>query len=99
MQKTKTNALQAALDRASVSDAEMNQAFDRAERSAADTRRIAQRGHKREGTVLIGGHFPKSVQMQLKILAAEEDATHQDLIREALDLLFVKKGKRQIVEL
>jgi len=98
MKKTKTNALQAALDRASVSDSEMDQGFDRSERGATDTPRLAQRGHKREGTVLIGGHFPKSVQMQLKILAAEEDATHQELIREALDLLFVKKGKRQIIE-
>lgn len=42
---------------------------------------------------LIGGHFPVSVAKHLKILAAEEGTSVQALLEEALDLLFVKKGK------
>ena len=49
--------------------------------------------------VTIGGTFPKAVRQQLKILAAEEDTTNQDLLEEALNLLFTKKGKKRITEL
>jgi hypothetical protein len=47
----------------------------------------------REGRKLIAGHFPPKTAKQLKILAAEEDTTVQALLEEALDLLFVKKGR------
>jgi hypothetical protein len=50
----------------------------------------------RPGTVLIGGHFPPEVKQQLRILAAEENTTSQALLEEALDLLFMKKGKAAI---
>ncbi|RYD32161.1 MAG: hypothetical protein EOP86_16325 [Verrucomicrobiaceae bacterium] len=50
----------------------------------------------REGTRLIAGHFPPTVAKQLKILAAEEETSVQDLLHEALDLLFIKKGKSTI---
>jgi hypothetical protein len=47
----------------------------------------------RKGTVLIGAHVLPRVQKQLKILAAEEEQTQQELIKEALHLLFTKYGK------
>ena len=50
----------------------------------------------RDTTVMVGGHFPKDVLRQLRIIAAEEDTTNQALIAEALDLLFTKKGKQKI---
>lgn len=50
----------------------------------------------REGRRLIAGHFDPRVAKQLKVLAAEEDTTVQSLLEEALNLLFVKKGKDTI---
>lgn len=50
----------------------------------------------RSATVMIGGHFQKSFKMQLRLIAAEEDTTSQALLEEALNLLFVKKGKKKI---
>lgn len=51
----------------------------------------------REGKRLIAGHFDARVAKQLRILAAEEDTTVQALLAEALDLLFVKKGRGKVV--
>ncbi|OED42087.1 hypothetical protein AB833_07965 [Chromatiales bacterium (ex Bugula neritina AB1)] len=53
-------------------------------------------GRARDNTVLVGAHFPKHVLRQLRLIAAEEDTTNQALIAEALDLLFLKKGKQKI---
>ena len=50
----------------------------------------------RVGTKLIGGHFEPAVARQLRLIAAEEDTTIQALLAEALDLLFVKKGKTRV---
>jgi hypothetical protein len=50
----------------------------------------------RDGKQLIAGHFPKNVAKQLKLIAVEDDTTVQELLGEALDLLFVKKGKARI---
>lgn len=50
----------------------------------------------RTGKRLIGGHFSPDVAKHLKILAAEEDTSVQSLLEEALDLLFVKKGRGHI---
>jgi hypothetical protein len=47
----------------------------------------------REGRKLIAGHFDPKVAKQLKLLAVEGDTTVQALLEEALDLLFVKKGR------
>lgn len=47
----------------------------------------------REGKRLIAGHFDPKVARQLRLLAAEDDTTIQALLEEALDLLFVKKGR------
>ena len=54
---------------------------------------------KPRDTVLVGGHFPPAVLKQLRIIAAEEGTTNQALLEEALDLLFVKKGKAKIESL
>lgn len=51
---------------------------------------------KSRETVLVGGHFPPAVLKQLKIIAVEEDTTNQALLQEALDLLFIKKGRAKI---
>ena len=51
----------------------------------------------RDGRRFLGGHFDPKVVRQMKMLAAEEDTTTQTLLEEALDLLFVKKGKGRII--
>ena len=51
----------------------------------------------RDGRRFLGGHFDPKVVRQMKMLAAEEDTTTQALLEEALDMLFVKKGKGQII--
>lgn len=53
----------------------------------------------REGRRFIGGHFSPSVAKQLRLIAAEDDTTLQALLEEALDLLFVKKGRAKINQL
>lgn len=58
----------------------------------------ARKSKPRE-TVLVGGHFPPAVLKQLRIIAAEEGTTNQALLEEALNLLFVKKGKAKIESL
>lgn len=87
----KPNPLQAALDR-----------IERPEPPMAEVAPVPsappppERKPTRSGTVLIGGHFPPEVKQQLRILAAEENTTSQALLEEALDLLFMKKGKAAI---
>ncbi len=56
-----------------------------------------QQKPSRKGTRLIGGHFPPDVAKQLRILAAEDETTVQELLSEALHDLFVKKGKKAII--
>ena len=51
--------------------------------------------NNKEKTVLIGGHFSPEIQKQLKILAAEEGKTNNALLLEALELLFIKYGKKK----
>ncbi|MCY4582593.1 MAG: hypothetical protein OXE50_07345 [Chloroflexi bacterium] len=89
---SKANSLQAILDRQSQATVEVP-----TETSADKQSREGARAKlRRKNTVLIGGHFPPSVAKQLGILAAEEETTKQELLGEALDLLFVKKGKNRI---
>lgn len=91
----KGNALQAMLDRAKAvpasgvlaTPAPAPTAQPAGEKPAAAARR---------GTKLIGGHFAPEVSTQLRIIAAEEGATVQSLLAEALDDLFVKKGKSRV---
>ena len=59
----------------------------------------ARRSPSRNGTRLIAGHFDHSVSHQLRIIAAEEETTIQALLTEALDLLFLKRGKPMVHDL
>jgi len=87
----KGNALQAVLDRAKAGGDPVPSPATPAEAPAA---RGAQ--GSRRGTKLIGGHFPPEVSTQLRILAAEGGTTVQSLLAEALDDLFVKKGRTRV---
>ena len=51
----------------------------------------------RDGRRFLGGHFDPKVVRQMKMLAAEEDTTTQALLEEALDMLFVKKGRGRLI--
>ena len=90
----KGNVLQAMLDRAKV-------AAEPAMPTPAPAPGAELAGGKppaaaRRGTKLIGGHFAPEVSTQLRIIAAEEGATVQSLLAEALDDLFVKKGRSRV---
>lgn len=80
VQKRQANALQAVLDR----------------QATVPPQTVGSHRPSRSGKRLIGGHFPPDVAKHLKILAAEEGTSVQALLEEALDLLFVKKGKGHI---
>jgi hypothetical protein len=97
--KQPVNSLQAVLERQArgatpTPPAEPSPAAPRA--AAEPTSRKFHRP-SRDGRRLVAGHFEPRVAKQLKLLAAEEDTTVQDLLAEALDLLFVKKGKGKIL--
>jgi hypothetical protein len=53
----------------------------------------------REGKANVTGYFPPAVKKQLRILAADRETTIQDLLAEALNDLFAKHGKPEIVPL
>lgn len=62
-------------------------------------RRSKNQRPSRVGTKLVAGHFDPKIARQLRIIAAEEDTTVQALLEEALDLLFVKKGRAHIKDI
>ncbi len=95
---SKGNALQAVLDRAKAGgDAPAATVAPSPIPAEAPTPKAA--AASRQGTKLIGGHFAPEVSTQLRILAAEEGATVQSLLAEALNDLFVKKGKSRVSRL
>lgn len=108
MSNPKSSALQAVLDRVNT-DAPEEVAPEKPEAGPltgkSRTKKAAAQRTKRAGgnepgkRVLIGGHFPPNVARQLALISAEDSITKQDLLAEALDLLFVKKGKARIVDL
>lgn len=53
----------------------------------------------RQGRRLIGAHFAPEVQTALKVIAAEESTTVQDLLAEAINTIFAKRHKPQIAGL
>ena len=89
------NALQAVLDRqARETNEEPAPAKPERAREAAPAAPEPKFSRpSRMGRKLVAGHFDPKVAKQLKLLAAEEETTIQALLEEALDLLFVKKGK------
>ena len=50
----------------------------------------------REGKKAVTGFFDPAVSRQLKQIALEEDSNIQALLREALNDLFIKRGKSPI---
>lgn len=52
----------------------------------------------RRGKKVIAGYFDPAVSRQLKQLAVENDTTVQALLAEALNLLFIERGKLPIAE-
>ena len=57
---------------------------------AARTTKFVEVRPDREGTKLIGGHFPVSTWARLRHLAVDQQRTSQQLIEEALTDLFAK---------
>lgn len=53
----------------------------------------------RAGRVLIGGHFAPQVQTELKVLAAQERTTVQQLVAEGINAVFARRHKPQIADL
>ena len=86
--KAKVNSLQAVLSRAVKEAPEPVPAIDTTPKAAPRARTAG-----REGTKLIGGHFPPEVSTQLRILAAEVNTTVQALLEEAISDLLTKKGR------
>ena len=50
----------------------------------------------RRGTKAITVHFPEDVRRQLKSLAAEEGRSMEDMVAEALNLLFARHRKPEL---
>ena len=50
----------------------------------------------RVAAVQVAGYYPKEVRVQLKILAAEQGRSMENMIAEALNDLFAKYGKPEI---
>ncbi len=92
------NSLQAVLDRQAATPATEEPVAPPKKPAPAKTEPKTEKFFRpsREGRKLIAGHFPPKTAKQLKILAAEEDTTVQALLEEALELLFVKKGRGAI---
>jgi len=93
---TPRNSLQAVLERQARGPAEVAPATPTRADEAHTPSSPKFHRPSREGRRLIAGHFDPKVAKQLKLLAAEEETTVQALLEEALDLLFVKKGKTAI---
>ena len=93
------NSLQAVLDRqaAHVPPPQPARTHRREPAPVDEGPRDSATRPSREGKRLIAGHFDPKVAKHLRILAAEEDTSIQALLEEALDLLFVKKGRGPIV--
>lgn len=79
------NALQAVLDRTAAPPAPPPKPEVPQPPKAART--------YREGKKLVSAHVPQDVHRELRMLAIEEDSDIQHLLEEAIDLLFVKKGR------
>jgi hypothetical protein len=65
--------------------------------ASAPTPRSPHFRPSREGKANVTGYYPPSVKKQLRILAADRDTTIQDLLAEALNDLFAKHGRPEIV--
>lgn len=67
--------------------------------SSAPNRNDPENPHfrpSRQGKANVTGYFPQEVKKQLRMLAAEEDKTIQQLLGESLNLLFARYGRAEI---
>lgn len=64
---------------------------------AAEMPRARNQRPVRVGKRFVGGHFDPEVARQLRIIAAEDDTSIQELLEEAIQLLFLKKGRDLMV--
>jgi hypothetical protein len=85
----KANALATALHRSGAAVAALVE-----EAPAAPMRPVQQ--DSRSGTKAITVHFPEPVRRQLKTMAAEQGRDMEDLIGEALNLVFAKYRKPEL---
>jgi hypothetical protein len=90
------NALQAVLDKAAGKEIEGPKPKPPFSEMAAGEKFFRP---ARVGKRFVGAHFDPQVARQLKMLAAEDDKTIQELLEDAVDLLFVKAGKARIADL
>jgi len=97
----KPKAMLEALNRAVVKHHEPLSIIDHNEKTIVMSSSIKDKKKipSRSGKKLIAGHFEANVARQMRILAAQEDTTVQALLEEALNLLFVKKGKDHIKDI
>lgn len=109
------NALQAVLDKAAREGSEATLPTPRTrkapkpanvakpkvvrEEAVAEERPAKFYRPSRDNRRFIGGHFEPAVGKQLRMIAVEDDTTVQALLEEALDLLFVKKGRQKVADL
>lgn len=105
------NAFQAILDKAAREPAPEAERKPAARRAPKPANRPAEpapapvpeakKFHRpsRDNRRFVGGHFEPAVGKQLRMIAVEDDTTVQALLEEALDLLFVKKGRQKIADL
>ncbi len=89
---TRANSLQAVLSREAASPEMATKVLQPA--ATAQPEKFYR--PSRDGRRFLGGHFDPKVVRQMKLIAVEEDTTTQALLEEAVDLLFVKKGRSRM---
>jgi hypothetical protein len=67
--------------------------------TANDKPRAKNRQASRVGKKFVGGRYDKAVHKQITILAAEQERKMEDLVGEALNDLFAKYRKPELVTL
>ena len=77
---------------------ELTEALNHTQNTEMSPKLQSNRCAARTDKKLIGGHFDKVVHKQLKLMAFEEDCSIQHLLGEALDYLFVNRGKPPIAK-
>ena len=65
-------------------------------RDTTEVRTVQQRPPSRQGKKTVAGHFDPAVSRQLRQIALAEESSVQELLKEALNDLFVKRGKPPI---
>ena len=94
-----SNTLQAVLDKAKDKAPLSTEAQVQPTETTAE---VAPNGRfhrpSRDNRRFIGGHFAPAVSKQLRQIALDDETTIQGLLEEALDLLFVKKGREKIAD-